>query len=85
MADFNRAIREIGAIGINPVTIPKSFGIRRIPNLLDTYYKMREAGTLSSEPVVDLYDLIDEPFEKTAHNANDDALYVYEYNDASYT
>jgi len=77
-ADFNRSIKELGELGINPVTIPKSFGVRRIPNLLDTYYKMREAGTISSEPVVDPFDSIDEPFEKIAHNADSDGLYEYE-------
>lgn len=35
--DFNRSLRELAAIGINPVTIPKDWGIKCIPNLLDAY------------------------------------------------
>ena len=38
---FNRSLRELSMLGINPVTIPKSYdGVTRIPNLLDTFYAM---------------------------------------------
>jgi len=36
--DFKRTVRELEEIGINPVTIPREWGIKRIPNLLDAYY-----------------------------------------------
>jgi hypothetical protein len=32
------AIRDLSDLGINPVTIPKEYGIRHIPNLLKAYY-----------------------------------------------
>lgn len=38
--DFKRSMRELEALGINPVTIPREWGIRHIPNLLDTYNTM---------------------------------------------
>lgn len=36
--EFNRSLRELNELGINPVTIPKDWGIKTIPNLLCTYY-----------------------------------------------
>ena len=41
--DFRRSLRDLDAIRINPVTIPEEYGIKYLPNLLDTYYnKVRE-------------------------------------------
>lgn len=36
--EFNRSLRELNELGINPVAIPKDWGIKTIPNLLCTYY-----------------------------------------------
>lgn len=36
--EFNRSLRELNDLGINPVTIPKDWGIKTIPNLLGAYY-----------------------------------------------
>ena len=38
LEDFRRSIRELGQIGINPVTIPDEWKIDYLPNLLDFYY-----------------------------------------------
>ena len=35
---FKRTLKDLSSIGINPVTIPKGWGIGRIWNLLDAYY-----------------------------------------------
>lgn len=35
---FKRTLKELSTLNINPVTIPKEWGIRHIPNLLYTYY-----------------------------------------------
>ena len=35
--DFNRSLRELSEIGINPVTIPREWGIKHIPNLMRVY------------------------------------------------
>ena len=35
---FNRTLKDLSSLGINPVTIPKEWGIGRIWSLLDTYY-----------------------------------------------
>ena len=35
--DFNRSLRELAEIRVNPVTIPKDWGVKRIPNLLMAY------------------------------------------------
>lgn len=34
---FRRSLRELAVLGINPVTIPKEWGIEYIPNLLENY------------------------------------------------
>lgn len=38
LADFKKTLKELSALNINPVTIPKEWGIKYIPNLLYTYY-----------------------------------------------
>jgi hypothetical protein len=38
LEDFKRSIRELEGLRINPVTIPREWGIKHIPNLLDAYY-----------------------------------------------
>lgn len=35
---FERAIKELSNLGINPVIIPKNWGIKHIPNLLHAYF-----------------------------------------------
>jgi hypothetical protein len=51
LLNFNRALNELSEMGINPVTIPKSFGIGRIPNLLEAYFQMEWSGLTNSEHV----------------------------------
>jgi hypothetical protein len=36
--DFNRSLRDLDEIGINPVTIPKEWGIKYIRNLMESYH-----------------------------------------------
>lgn len=38
LARFNQALRELDEILVNPVTIPRRWGIKHIPNLLWAYY-----------------------------------------------
>lgn len=38
LEDFRRSLRELRHLGINPVTIPESWGIEYIPSLLENYY-----------------------------------------------
>ena len=40
LEEFQRSLRELSHLRINPVTIPKEWGIDYIPNLLDNYYAM---------------------------------------------
>lgn len=35
---FKRSLNDLASIGVNPVTIPKDWGVKRIWNLLETYY-----------------------------------------------
>ena len=35
---FKQALKELSALRINPVTIPKEWGIKHIPNFLYAYY-----------------------------------------------
>lgn len=41
LEEFRRSLRDLAGIRINPVTIPKAWGIEYIPNLLDNYYFLR--------------------------------------------
>jgi len=65
---FHYTLCRLADLGINPVTIPKSFGIKHIPNLLDTFYKLRESGVINDYNLVDPYDTLDEPFEEIINN-----------------
>jgi len=38
LLDYNRLLIELDRLGINPVTIPRAWGIEYIPNLLNAYY-----------------------------------------------
>lgn len=38
LAAFKRTLKDLTDIGINPVTIPREWGIKHIPNLLHTFY-----------------------------------------------
>lgn len=38
LTEFNRAIKELDCILVNPVTIPRRWDIKHIPNLLRAYY-----------------------------------------------
>ena len=35
---FKRTLKYLSSLGINPVTIPQSWGIQKIPNLLDNFF-----------------------------------------------
>lgn len=41
LEEFRMSIRDLTGMGINPVTIPKTYGIEHIPNLLDNYFRLR--------------------------------------------
>lgn len=38
LKSFKRTLKELSSLGINPVTIPKEWGVKHIPNLLYTYH-----------------------------------------------
>ena len=38
LSDFNLLLHDLDKLGINPVTIPREWGIEHIPNLLNAYY-----------------------------------------------
>ena len=42
LADLKRSIKDLGEIGVNPVTIPRERGIKFLPNLLNAYLAERE-------------------------------------------
>jgi hypothetical protein len=44
VSEFNRSLRELDDIGVNPVTIPKSWKIKHIPNLLKMCETMTAMG-----------------------------------------
>lgn len=42
LEDFRRSIRELERLNINPVIIPEDWGIKKIPNLLTNFYRLKE-------------------------------------------
>jgi hypothetical protein len=67
---FYQTLRKLADIGVNPVTIPKSYGIKHIPNLLYTFKKLRESGEIPSYTFVDPFDTIDKPLEESDNHKN---------------
>ena len=59
---LHQSLRELEFIGVNPATIPKSFGIKHIPNLLDSYCKLRELGGSTAFPFIDPFEPLEKPF-----------------------
>lgn len=49
LEEFRRSLRELGKLGINPVTLPSGWGIDYIPNLLDNYYRLLQEERLAAE------------------------------------
>jgi hypothetical protein len=49
IGDFNLSLQDLVGIGINPVTIPRRWKIKHIPNLLTRYKEMVESGELQHE------------------------------------
>lgn len=46
LAQFKMTLKELSDLGINPVTIPRPWGISRIPNLLHTYYYLAQENNM---------------------------------------
>jgi hypothetical protein len=66
-----RSLRKLAELGINPVTIPKSYGVKCLPNLLDAFYRLRDSGALDDKLLPDPYEPLDEPFEVTDAKKNE--------------
>lgn len=49
LAAFKRTLKDLTEIGINPVTIPRDWGIKHIPNLMHTYNDISLARTAWSD------------------------------------
>jgi hypothetical protein len=41
LKSFKRTLKDLSSIGINPVTIPKEWGINEIPNLIEKYIELK--------------------------------------------
>jgi len=59
---FDRSLKELNELGINPVTLPTRFGTKPIPNLLNRFYELKEAGLIADNSI-DPYEPLEEPFE----------------------
>lgn len=49
LAAFKLTLKDLSDIGINPVTIPREWGVTYIPNLMHTYNDMALAGVVFPE------------------------------------
>jgi hypothetical protein len=54
LEEYRRSLRELGNLGINPVTIPREWGISHIPNLLDTYYSKTASDEMLEQCLCEL-------------------------------
>ena len=72
---FYRTLDTLAKLKINPVTIPKSFGVKHIPNLLDTCNKLRDSGSATCS-LADPFEPLEEPFEDFENLAGS-----YDYDD----
>ena len=68
---FYRILETLAKLNINPVTIPKSFGVKHIPNLLDAFNKLRGSG-LGTSTHDDPFEPLEKPFEIRTNNIFDD-------------
>ena len=70
---FYRALKKLEELNINPVTIPKSFGVRWVPGLLGRWFGVMGLGGSNGDVMdgagdchgldEDYYDVLEEPFE----------------------
>lgn len=42
LVEFKRSVRDLGEMGVNPITIPREWKIKHLPNLLTAYLEERE-------------------------------------------
>jgi len=57
---YNRALRDLNCLGINPVTIPRDWGIKFIPNLLNAYYDRRADEHMKEQALQNLREMVAE-------------------------
>lgn len=50
LSNFHNTLNELHLLNINPVTIPKSWGIKKIPNLLNVYFQKEALDLADIEP-----------------------------------
>lgn len=79
---FYNNLQRLAKLGINPVTIPKSFRVKHIPNLLSSFHRLRESGDISDCYFVDPFDPLDRPFELCYEDESDDEYIDSEYDEA---
>ena len=65
---FYKVLDELAKLNINPITIPKSFKVKHIPNLLDSFNRLKESGGLIDTSYIDPYEPLGEPFEPSANH-----------------
>lgn len=55
LEEFKRTLKELSGLCINPVTIPKGWGCRHIPNLLYAYYDEKEKEKRQIQIIEELF------------------------------
>lgn len=73
--EFKRSLTDLDAISVNPVTIPRDWGIAYIPNLLDAYYNKLENGDASSLTFQNKRIISNYQATKRAMTCSDDEMY----------
>lgn len=49
LKSFKRTLKDLSSIGINPVTIPKEWGINETPNLIEKYIELKYMDELEED------------------------------------
>jgi hypothetical protein len=55
--EFNRSLRELAMIDVNPVTVPRDWGIKCIPNLISSYDRKTEIEQVREQMADDYEEL----------------------------
>lgn len=64
---FKRALQDLSSLNINPVTIPKEWGTKHIPNLLYTYYDKVQSEIQKKERQKLLFECLDGYIKEYGH------------------
>lgn len=67
LVDFKRTLKELSSLDINPVTIPKEWGIKHIPHLLYAYHDKVQQEKIEKQIIEFQAECLDEYMKKVGN------------------